>query len=50
MDYLCILVDILALSTVAKAVYCNDSKITEFEMTDIKISFTVYVSMYELIT
>ena len=30
--------------------YCNDSKITEFEMIDTKNSSTAYVVMYELIT
>ena len=30
--------------------YCNDSKVTEFEMNDTKNSSTVYVVMYELIT
>ena len=30
--------------------YCNDSKITEFEMIDTKISSTAYVVMYKLIT
>ena len=30
--------------------YCNDSKITEFEMIDTKNSSTAYVVMYKLIT
>ena len=30
--------------------YCNDSKITEFEMIDTKNSSTAYVLMYKLIT
>ena len=30
--------------------YCNDSKITEFEMIDTKTSITAYVVMYKLIT
>ena len=38
----------LPLSTVQK--YCNDSKITEFEMIDTKNSSTAYVLMYKLIT
>ena len=33
-----------------KKIYCNDSKITEFEMIDTKDSSTAYVVMYELIT
>ena len=35
MDHLCILVIVLPLSIGAK-IYCNDSKITEFEMVDTK--------------
>ena len=30
--------------------YCNDSKITELEMIDIKNSSTAYVEMYKSIT
>ena len=30
--------------------YCNDSKITEFEMIDTKHSSTAYVVLYKLIT
>ena len=30
--------------------YCNDSKITDFEMIDTKNSSTAYVVMYKLIT
>ena len=33
-----------------KKLYCNDSKITEFEMIDTKDSSAAYVVMYELIT
>ena len=33
-----------------KTFYCNDSKITKFEMIDTKNSSTAYVVMYELIT
>ena len=33
-----------------KKIYCNDSKITEFEMIDTKNSTTAYVVMYKLIT
>ena len=33
-----------------KTFYCNDSKITEFQMIDAKNSSTAYVVMYELIT
>ena len=33
-----------------KTFYCNDSKITEFEMIDTKKSSTAYVVMYNLIT
>ena len=33
-----------------KTFYCNDSKITEFEMIDTKNSSTAYVAMYKLIT
>ena len=33
-----------------KAFYCNDNKITEFEMIDTKNSSTAYVLMYQLIT
>ena len=33
-DHLCILAIIPPLSTVAKTFYCNDSKLTEFEMID----------------
>ena len=33
-----------------RAFYCNDSKITEFEMIDTKHSITAYVVMYKLIT
>ena len=33
-----------------KAFYCNDSKITEFDMIDTKNSCTAYVVMYKLIT
>ena len=47
MDNLRILVSILSLLTVAKQTnktfYCNDSKITEFEMIDTENSFTAYV-------
>ena len=50
MDHLCILAIILPLSAVAKTIYCNDSKITEFEMIDTKHSSTAYVVMYEFIT
>ena len=32
-----------------KTFFCNDSKITEFEMIDTKISSTAYVVMYELV-
>ena len=32
-----------------KTFYCNDSKITEFEMIDTKNSSTAYVVMYKLI-
>ena len=39
-DHLCILAIILPLSTVAKTLYCNDSKITEIEMIDTKNSST----------
>ena len=30
--------------------YCNDSKITEFEIIDTKNASTAYVIMYKLIT
>ena len=33
-----------------KTLYCNDSKITKFEMIETKNSSTAYVVMYELIT
>ena len=33
-----------------KTFYCNDSKITEFEMIDTKNSSTAYVVKYKLIT
>ena len=33
-----------------KTFYCNDSKITEFEMIDTKNSSTAYVVMYTLNT
>ena len=35
---------------VAKTVYCNDSKIVEFELTDSKNSSTAYVAIYKLTT
>ena len=50
MDHLCILAIILPLSTVAKQIYCNDSKITDFEMIDTKNSYIAYVLLYQLIT
>ena len=33
-----------------KSFYCNDSKITEFEMIDTENPFTAYVVMYKFIT
>ena len=33
-----------------RTVYCNDSKITEFDMIDTKNSSNAYVVMYKLIT
>ena len=33
-----------------KTFYCNDSKITEFEVIDTKNSSTAYVVMYKFIT
>ena len=33
-----------------KKIYCNDSKITEFEVVDTKNSFIANVVMYKLIT
>ena len=50
MDHLCILAIILPLLSVAKTFYCNDSKITEFEMIDAKNSSTAYVVTSKLIT
>ena len=35
---------------IAKTFYCNDSKITGFEMNDSKKPSTAYVVMYKLIT
>ena len=49
-DHLCILAIILPLSTAAKNIYFNDSKITEFEKIDTKNSSIAYVVMYKLIT
>ena len=49
MDRLYIPVIILHLSIVGKTFYCNDNKITEFEITDSKISSTAYVILYQLI-
>ena len=40
----------LHVSTVAKTYYCNDSKITEFDMIDAKNSSTAHVVLYKLIT
>ena len=40
---------VLHISTVTKTFYCNDSKITEFEMIDTKKFYTSYVVMYKLI-
>ena len=47
---LCIQVIILPLATIAKTLYCNDSKITDFEMIDTKNSSTTHVAMYQVIT
>ena len=33
-----------------KKIYCNDSKITKFEMMDTKNTSTAYAVMYKLIT
>ena len=49
MDLLYIPVIKLHLSFVAKTSYCNDNKITEFEIIDSENSSTAYVILYELI-
>ena len=50
MNHLYILAITLSLFNVAKTVYCNDSKIIEFELTYSKKSSTAYVAVYKLIT
>ena len=49
MERLYITVIILHLSIAAKTFYCNDNKITEFEIIYSKNSSTAYVILYELI-
>ena len=49
MDRLYIPAIILHLSLVPKTFYCNDNKITEFEIIDSKNSSTAYVILYALI-
>ena len=39
-----------SINSCKRTFYCNDSKITEFEMIDIKNSSTAYVVKYKLIT
>ena len=39
-----------SLSTVAKTFYCNEGKITYFEITDTKSCYTSHAVMYKVIT
>ena len=42
--------DTASINCCKRTFYCNDSKITEFEMIDTNNSSTAYVVMYKLIT